>query len=140
MARWGWHDFRIKVADKNARLVDKMLVDIIQEQNKDGFDVVADLIIDEPDILFASGSQSADDMRYAMQQDWVMVSSDGGALPFIKDKEIPVRGHPRQFSSQTIVLRKYVREENLLTLENAVRKMTSLPAQFLKIKDRVLNM
>jgi len=138
VARWGWQDFRIKVADKNAHLVDKMLVDIIKEQNRDGFDVVADLIIDEPDILFAAGSQSDDDMRYAMQQDWVMVSSDGSALPIVKDMEKPVRGHPRPFSSQAIVLRKYVREENLLTLENAVRKMTSLPAQFLKMKDRGL--
>ncbi len=138
VARWGWQDFRIKVSDKNAHLVDKMLVDIFKGQNRDGFDIVADLIIDEPDILFASGSQSADDMRYAMQQDWVMVSSDGGALPIVKDTDKPVRGHPRQFSSQAIVLRKYVREENLLTLENAVRKMTSLPAQFLKMKDRGL--
>jgi N-acyl-D-aspartate/D-glutamate deacylase len=138
VARWGWHDFRIKVADKNAHLVDRMLVDIIQEENRDGFDVVADLIIDEPDILFASGSQSEDDMRHAMVQDWVMVSSDGGAFPVIEDTDEPQRSHPRDFSSQTIVLRKFVREEKLLTLEDAIRKMTSLPAQFLKMNDRGL--
>jgi len=138
VARWGWHDFRIKVSDKNAHLVDKMLVDIIKEQNRDGFDIVADLIIDEPDILFASGSQSEDDMRHAMVQDWVMVSSDGMAYPIIKDTDKPQRSHPRDFSSQAIVLRKFVREENLLTLEDAVRKMTSLPAQFLNMKDRGL--
>jgi N-acyl-D-amino-acid deacylase len=138
VARWGWHDFRIKVADKNAQLVNRMLVDIIQEQNRDGFDVVADLIIDEPDILFASGSQSEDDMRHAMVQDWVMVSSDGMAYSIIEDTDEPQRSHPRDFSSQAIVLRKFVREENLLTLEDAVRKMTSLPAQFLKMKDRGL--
>jgi N-acyl-D-amino-acid deacylase len=138
VARWGWHDFRIKVADKNAHLVDKMLVDIIQEQQRDGFDIVADLIIDEPNILFASGSQSEDDMRHAMVQDWVMVSSDGMAYPLIQDTDKPQRSHPRDFSSQAIVLRKFVREENLLTLEDAVRKMTSLPAQFLKMKDRGL--
>jgi N-acyl-D-amino-acid deacylase len=136
VARWGWHDFRIKVADNNAHLVDQMLVDIIEEQNRDGFDVVADLIIDEPDILFASGSQSEEDMRHAMVQNWVMVSSDGGAYPLIKESDPPQRNHPRDFSSQAIVLRKFVREENLLTLEDAVRKMTSLPAQFLKMKDR----
>jgi len=138
VARWGWQDFRIKVAVKNHHLVDKMLLDIIQEQSRDGFDVVADLILDEPDILFASGSQSEEDMRHAMVQDWVMVSSDGGALPIVKDTDVPVRGHPREFGSQTIVLRKFVREENLLTLENAVRKMTSLPAQYLKMNDRGL--
>jgi N-acyl-D-amino-acid deacylase len=67
-----------------------------------------------------------------------MVSSDGGAYPLIKETDPPQRSHPRDFSSQTIVLRKFVREENLLTLENAVRKMTSLPAQFLKMKERGL--
>jgi N-acyl-D-aspartate/D-glutamate deacylase len=138
VARWGWQDFRIKVALENHHLVDRMLLDIIQEQNRDGFDVVADLILDEPDILFASGSQSEEDMRHAMVQDWVMVSSDGGALPIVQDTDKPVRGHPREFGSQTIVLRKFVREENLLTLENAVRKMTSLPAQYLKMNDRGL--
>jgi len=138
VARWGWQDFRIKVAVKNHHLVDKMLLDIIQEQNRDGFDVIADLILEEPDILFASGSQSEEDMRHAMVQDWVMVSSDGGALPIVKDTDKQVRGHPREFGSQTIVLRKFVREEDLLTLENAVRKMTSLPAQYLKMNDRGL--
>jgi len=138
VARWGWHDFRIKVAEKNAHLVDKNLLEIIEEQKRDGFDIVADLIIDEPDILFASGSQSEDDLRYAMKQDWVMVSSDGDASPITKMTDRPIRGHPRPFSSQAIVLRKFVREEKLLTLENAIRKMTSLPAQFLQMKDRGL--
>ncbi|MFC2169728.1 amidohydrolase family protein [Acidobacteriota bacterium] len=138
ITRWGWHDFTIMVADKNADLVGKNFIDFAQEQGKDMFDIVADLIIDEPTILFASGSQSHEDMQYAMQHEWVMVSSDGGASPIKKDSDRPVRGHPRDFSSQTKVLRKYVREENLLTLEDAIRKMTSLPAQYLKMKDRGL--
>ena len=138
VARWGWQDFRIKVARKNPRLVDKLLVDLIQEQKRDGFDVIADLILDEPDILFASSSQSVEDNRLAMIQNWVMVSSDGMAYPIIKETDKPVRGHPRDFSSQAIILRKYVREEKLLSLEEAIRKMTSLPAQVLKMKDRGL--
>ena len=138
VARWGWQDFRFKVSEKNAHLVNKPFVDVIEEQKRDGFDVIADLIIDEPDILFAAGSQSDDDMRHAMQQEFVMVSSDGGALLPVKETDKPVLGHPRQFSSQAIILRKYVREENLLTLEAAIRKMTSLPAQYIKMDDRGL--
>jgi len=115
-----------------------LLVDLIQEQKRDGFDVIADLILDEPDILFASSSQSVEDNRLAMIQNWVMVSSDGMAYPIIKETDKPIRGHPRDFSSQAIILRKYVREEKLLLLEEAIRKMTSLPAQVLKMKDRGL--
>ena len=47
-----------------------------------------------------------------------------------------VRGHPRSFGSQAVVLRRYVREEGLLTLEEAVRKMTSAPAEFIGLRDR----
>ena len=50
----------------------------------------------------------------------------------------PVVDHPRAFGSQTRVLRKFVRETKILTLENAIRKMTALPAQFLGMKDRGL--
>ena len=73
-----------------------------------------------------------------MNQDWLMFSSDGDASPILKETDIPRTGHPRAFSSQARVLRKYAREEKLLTLENAVKKMTSLPASFLQLKDRGL--
>jgi N-acyl-D-amino-acid deacylase len=77
-------------------------------------------------------------MKEAMRNDWLSFSSDGGAAP-VPDEQAPQRpGHPRSFGSQTRVLRKYVREEGVLTLEQAVRKMTSLPAQFLKLKKRGL--
>jgi N-acyl-D-aspartate/D-glutamate deacylase len=138
VARWGWQDFRIKVAVKNAPLLEKTLDEIIEEQNRDGFDIVADLILDEPDMLFASASQSPDDMRHALVQDWVMIASDGEGFPTMDESAAPVRAHPRSFASQSIALRKFVREERLLTLGDAIRKMTSLPAQFLGMKDRGL--
>ena len=138
VARWGWQDFRIKVTDEHPELLDKTLDELVEEQSRDGFDIVADLILDEPDMLFASASQSPDDMRHAMSQNWVMISSDGGGFAPVQDDARPARAHPRSFASQSVVLRRYVREEGLLTLADAVRKMTSLPAQFLGMKDRGL--
>jgi N-acyl-D-amino-acid deacylase len=73
-----------------------------------------------------------------MQNDWLMFSSDGGASPVPAAEAQPRPGHPRSFGSQARVLRKYVREEKVLTLENAIRKMTSLPAEFLRLKKRGL--
>ena len=79
-------------------------------------------------------------MKELMTYDWLMFSSDGGARPVPDNTDSPRPGHPRSFGSQARVLRKYVREEKVLSLEDAVRKMTSLPAQFLQIKDRGLLM
>ncbi len=67
-----------------------------------------------------------------------MFSSDGGAVSIVGDTDEPVIAHPRAFGSQTRVLRKFVREEKVLTLENAIKKMTSLPAEFLQMMDRGL--
>ena len=136
VARWGWHDFRIKVTVRNANLVEANLEELAEEQNRDAFDIVVELVQSEPDILFASGSMSPSDLRAAIQRPWVMISSDGSAFAPAQPEDEPVRGHPRSFSSQAVVLRKYVREEKLLTLEEAVRKMTSAPAQFLGLTDR----
>ena len=138
VARWGWQDFRIKVAVDHAHLLEKNIAELVEEQDRDGFDIVADLVLAEPDMLFAAASQSLDDMRHAMVQPWVMISSDGHTAPVTEPGEPPVRAHPRSFASQAIVLRRFVREEGLLTLEDAVRKMTSLPAQLLGMTDRGL--
>jgi N-acyl-D-amino-acid deacylase len=67
-----------------------------------------------------------------------MVSSDGGVAPLRTENEGPSRGHPRIFGSFPKVFRMYVREDKLLTLENAVRKMFSLPASFLQMRNRGL--
>jgi len=134
----GWDSYLITVAKKNTHLIGKILSDIAKEQKRDPFDVAADLVIDEPDLYVACGVMSEDDMKYAIKQDWLMFSSDGSAAPIIKETDKSRIGHPRAFGSQTIVLRKYVREDKVLTLESAIRKMTSLPASFLQVKDRGL--
>jgi len=138
VARWGWQDFRIKVTDDHSELLEKTLDELIEEHGRDGFDIVADLVLAEPDMLFASASQSPDDMRHAMSQDWVMISSDGEGVAPVAEDAPPVRDHPRSFASQSVALRRYVREEGLLSLADAVRKMTSLPAQFIGMQDRGL--
>jgi N-acyl-D-amino-acid deacylase len=77
-------------------------------------------------------------MKFAIKQDWLMFSSDGDAMSVLRETDSPRIGHPRAFGSQARVIQKYVREENVLTLENAIKKMSSLPAAFLQMKDRGL--
>jgi N-acyl-D-aspartate/D-glutamate deacylase len=134
----GWDSYLVTVTKKNTHLIGKILSDIAMEQKRDPFDVAADLVIDEPDLYVACGVMSEEDMKLAMKQDWLMFSSDGDAFPILKTDEEAKYGHPRAFGSQARVLRKYVREKKVLTLENAVYKMTGLPASFLRLKNRGL--
>ena len=138
IALWGWDSHTIMAAKKNSHLVGKIISDIAEEQNKDPFDVAADLIIDEPDVYSSEQAMLEDDVQYFMKQDWVMISSDGSARPIIKEGDQPQYGHPRIYGNFPRILRKYVREDKVLTLENAVRKMTSLPASSLQLKKRGL--
>ncbi len=134
----GWDSYLVVVANKNADLIGQILSDIAEEQNKDPFDLAAELVIEEPDLYVACGVMSEDDMKLAMKQDWMMFSSDGGAWPIVKQTDEPRISHPRSYGSQARVLQRYVREQKFLTLENAIRKMTSLPARFLRLNDRGL--
>jgi N-acyl-D-aspartate/D-glutamate deacylase len=134
----GWHNFVTVVSRKNPQLIGKIFSDLPAELGRDIFDIVADLVIDEPDMYVSYGVMSEDDMIYAMKEDWLMFSSDGGAMPIVKEGDKPYVRHPRAFGSQARVLRKYVREDKVLTLAKAIKKMTSLPASFLQIKDRGL--
>jgi N-acyl-D-aspartate/D-glutamate deacylase len=136
VAMWGWHDNTVMISDKYPQFEGKNFIDIFEELGGDPFDTVVDFILNDPNMLFAGGAQSEEDVQHAMKQEWVMTSTDGGANPILRGDETPRRGHPRSYGSFPRVFRKYVREEKLLTLEDAVRKMTSLPASFLSIKDR----
>jgi N-acyl-D-amino-acid deacylase len=71
-------------------------------------------------------SMTPEDVRAFYRQPWVMVASDGGINT----------DHPRGAGTFPRVLGRFVREEHVITLEDAVRKMTSLPASRMKLADR----
>ncbi len=77
-------------------------------------------------------SMSEDDVRSALTHPHVAVASDGNKMAATGAG----RPHPRSFATFTRVLSHYVRDEGLLTIEEAVRKMTSLPASRLQLTDR----
>jgi N-acyl-D-amino-acid deacylase len=77
-------------------------------------------------------TMSEDDVRLVMRQPWVAIASDGSAI----NLDAPGVPHPRNYSTNARVLGFYVRDQRVLSLEDAVRKMTSLPAQILGLADR----
>jgi N-acyl-D-amino-acid deacylase len=107
-----------------------------RQAGKDPFDFVFDLLIDErASIGCVYFIIDEADLALAMQQPWVAIGSDGSALAV----EGPLRAgvpHPRNFGTFPRVLGRYVRELKVISLEDAIRKMTSLPASILGITDR----
>jgi N-acyl-D-amino-acid deacylase len=78
-------------------------------------------------------TMSEGDVEYIMQQPFCMVASDAGVIQY--GRGVP---HPRGYGDNARVLGRYVREKKLLRLEEAIRKMTSLPAQTFGFWDRGL--
>ena len=138
VARAGWDSYGVVSSKRHPELMGRVLSDVAKERGQSGFDLAAELVVEEPDMILTSGVMSPDDVRAAMRRPWLMISSDGDAFAPVSPDADPEVGHPRSFSSQARVLRKFVREEGVLTLEDAVRKMTSLPASFLGMTTRGL--
>jgi N-acyl-D-amino-acid deacylase len=114
----------------------KSIAEIAALWHKDPIDTVFDLLIeDEAFTQVAMFIMSEPDVALALAQPWVSVCNDsqGTAPDGLLGQEHP---HPRAYGTFPHILAKYVREEKKLTLEEAIRKFTSLPAGRMRFADR----
>ncbi len=114
----------------------KRLAEVAKIQNKDPMDALFDLLIEDNAATgVAVFGMSEPDIVLALQQPWVAFDNDssGTSTEGILGQEHP---HPRAYGTFPRVLRKYVREEKKLTLEDAIRKFSALPAQRMRLTDR----
>jgi N-acyl-D-amino-acid deacylase len=114
----------------------KRLSEVAKMQNKDPMDALFDLLIDDNAATgVAVFGMSEPDIVLALQQPWVAFDNDssGTSPEGILGQEHP---HPRAYGTFPRILRKYVREEKRLTLEDAIRKCSALPAQRMRLTDR----
>ncbi len=114
----------------------KRLSEVAKLWNKDPIDTLFDLMIeDDAFTSVAVFGMSEPDVVLALQQPWVAVDNDSsGASPEgILGREHP---HPRAYGTFPRILRKYVREEKKLSLEDAIRKFSALAAQRMRLTDR----
>ena len=123
-------------ASPNRQYEGMRVAEAAKQAGKDPFDFVFDLLIEERAsvgcVYFIIDEA---DLALAMKQPWVAVGSDGSSLAV----EGPLRAgvpHPRNFGTFPRVLGRYVRELKVISLEEAIRKMTSLPASILGLADR----
>lgn len=106
------------------------------KKNADLLDELLDVLIDQDgSVPTVFAHHTEEDMQFALRQPWCSVGSDGSAYATSGPLK---RGnpHPRNFGTFPRVLGVYVREQHLLTLEDAIRKMTSLNASKIGLKDR----
>jgi len=112
------------------------LSEIAKARNKDAMDTLFDILVE--DKAFTSCAvfgMSEPDVALAVQQPWMSIDNDssGTSPEGLLGEEHP---HPRAYGTFPRILRKYVREEKKLTLEDAIRKFSSLPAQRMHLSDR----
>lgn len=127
---------RFRLESLNERYRGKTLLEASRIYGRSPDETAIDLIvIDKSRIESLYFLQDEGVMRKMLVQPYVSIGSDAGSYSLEKP-DANLADHPRAFGTFARVLGKYVREEKILTLEEAIRKMTSLPARNLKIEKR----
>jgi N-acyl-D-amino-acid deacylase len=132
----GWDRILISGCPARPGYEGRSVADIAAELGKPGAEAVIEILrqaeCEAEMILFM---MSEDNVALGLQQPWVMIGSDGegraASGPYGAGKP-----HPRNYGTCPRLLGHYVRDRGLVTLEEAVRKMTSLPAAKLGLRDR----
>ncbi|MEY8353148.1 D-aminoacylase [Lachnospiraceae bacterium 54-53] len=144
----GWSDLikniqdfsRIVIAsskvEANLWMEGKNLQEIAAQTGKDVYTLILDLIVEEKArTLIIAGMMDEDDVAEILSDPDTMIGSD--SMTCGEDGLLAAgKPHPRTFGTQARVLAEYCRERKLFPLETAVKKMTSMPAKLLGLKDR----
>jgi N-acyl-D-amino-acid deacylase len=132
-----WPRITLLHAPNTPQAIGKTVARIASERNQDPFDTYFDLIIEngsQAEAIFDYIDEA--NIRLLLQHPAAMICSDGEALApygFLND---PPPYSPCSYGEFPGVLERYVRDQPVLTLEEAIRKMTSFPAQRLGLSDR----
>ncbi|MCE2404516.1 MAG: D-aminoacylase [Dehalococcoidia bacterium] len=115
--------------DANQRFIGRNIQEIAGMRGQDPVDAIFDLLLEERcAVAMVSFSMSEEDVRTVMVHSTMMVGTDG--------LYTPGNPHPRVYGTYPRILGRYVREEGLLSLEDAVRRMTSFPARKLGLASK----
>ena len=121
----------------NARYQQKTLADIARETGKDPADAAWDLVAEGSGRVMAVYHMMGEpDIETALRFPWTSVGSDAGAVAALGTPDETGLPHPRSFGNFPRVIARYVRERPVLTLAEAVRKMTGWPAPRMRLANR----
>ncbi len=121
----------------NARFEGRSIRSIAAEQGKDPADAAWDLVAEgQGRVMAIYHMMSEEDVRWALRRPWTSIGSDAGAALRAGEADVLGLPHPRSYGTFPRVLARYVRDEGVLSLEEAVRKMTSWPATRMRLERR----
>ncbi|WP_439106950.1 N-acyl-D-amino-acid deacylase family protein [Congregibacter sp.] len=114
----------------------KTVAEVAKLRGQDPLDTIIDLVIEDGSrVATVYFLMSEDNLEMQMRQPWMMFGSDASA-PAAEGKALEKAAHPRTYGNVARLLGRYVRERQVITLEEAVRRLTSLPAATLGIPQR----
>src|SRR3954469_2678909 len=125
------------VADSLKKYEGMRLTDAGKLRGEDAYDAAFDILVADSGrtgAIYFSFNEDA--LRLAMKQPWASVGQDAGALSPDSTGRFTEREHPRAFGTFPRILGRYVRQDSVITLEFAIRKMTSLAMQRVGLADR----
>jgi N-acyl-D-amino-acid deacylase len=140
-ASGGWENVVLVNARnrENARFEGRSIAEIAEETGKAPEDAAWDLVLEgDGRVMAIFHMMTEPDLELAMQQTWVSIGSDAGAAAEPGSTDGLGLPHPRSYGTFPRILARYVRDRGTLSLEDAVRKMTSWPATRMRLADRGL--
>ncbi|HEY2854491.1 MAG TPA: amidohydrolase family protein [Gemmatimonadaceae bacterium] len=121
----------------NKKYENKTITQIAKEMGKDPADVAFDLVAQGQDRVMAIYHMMGEqDIETALRFPWTSIGSDAGAILKYGEPDETGLPHPRSFGNFPRVIARYVKERKVLTLEDAIRKMTSWPATRMRLANR----
>ncbi|MEO8449914.1 MAG: D-aminoacylase [Gemmatimonadota bacterium] len=135
----GWKNIILMNArnPENAKYQGQSIEAIAKEMHKDPRDAAWDIVLaGQGRVMAIYHMMSEEDVKTGLKFPWVSIGSDAGAS--MKPGEIDELGlaHPRSYGNHPRIIAKYVRDEHVLTLPEAIRKMTSWPATRMRLANR----
>jgi N-acyl-D-amino-acid deacylase len=125
-------------SDRLRPLTGRTLADVAEERHTTPAQAAMDLVVeDESRVTTAYFTSSEENVRRGLELPWVSFCSDSPA-PAAEGVFLQWSTHPRAYGSFARLLGKYVRDERVVPLEEAIRRLTSLPARNLRLVDRGL--
>ncbi len=141
-ASGGWQNVVLVNAQNpdNAKYQGHSIADIAKELHKDPADTAFDFVAEAKTgrVLAIYHMMSEQDIETALKFPWTSIGSDAGTALTPGGDDALGLAHPRSYGNFPRVIARYVRERHTLTLEDAIRKMTSWPATRMRLADRGL--
>ena len=134
LANIGWHHIRLGVDDPEVN--GKLVSEVAKLTERSPEEVFMDVVLDQEGRgIVIDWNNEEETLQQVLAQPYVAVGTDGSALD-LDSENLPPLVHPRHIGTVPRLLGTYIREQQLLTWEEAIRKLTSLPAEILGLENR----